>query len=69
VNLRLEDKRLTIPKSKRFLSCITLLERKRFKGVVVYEMQSLVSIFKTAKPSSLGLDHSRKRFIRKDIVR
>jgi len=59
-----KDKRLTMPKSKRFLSCKTL-EKKAFLKVLLYTMQSLVSIFKTAKPSSLVLDHSGKGLLEK----
>jgi len=39
-----KDKRLTMPKSNRFLSCKTL-EKKAFLKVLLYTMQSLVSIF------------------------
>jgi len=35
------------------------LERKQFIGVGIL-MRLWVSLFKTAKPSSLGLDHSGK---------
>jgi len=59
-----KDKRLTMPKSNRFLSCKTL-EKKAFLKVLLYTMQSLVSIFKTAKPSSLVLDHSGKGLLEK----
>jgi len=59
VNLRLRTKDLQCRRVRDFYLAQNNWKRKHFKGVL-YTMQSLVSIFKTAKPSSLGLDHSRK---------
>jgi len=50
-----------MPKSKRFLSCDNNWKESILK-VFVYDAV-FVSSFKTAKPSSLGLDHSRKKVV------
>jgi hypothetical protein len=64
VNLRLGTKDLQCRRVIDFYLAKTL-EKKAFLKVLLYTMQSLVSIFKTAKPSSLGLDHSRKCLLEK----
>lgn len=56
-----KDKDLQNSKSKiRFISSGKRIEKGSSLKVFVVLMQFWVSIFKTAKPSSLGLDHSRR---------
>jgi len=64
VNLRLRTKDLQCRRVRDFYLAQNI-GKKAFLKVLLYTMQSLVSIFKTAKPSSLGLDHSRKGLLEK----
>lgn len=64
MNLRLRTKDLQCRRVIDFYLAQNNWKESIFKGVVVYDAV-FVSIFKTAKPSSLGLDHSRKDSLEK----